>query len=927
MSKLADYELGKIISKSGTHSYIYGATHLETGTQIAIKRIQLFDLHAAVRKEVDTEISLLQKLDHPNLIQYHEHFHHENDLYIVMELATGGQMAQKVEAVRKTSVFVEESLIWRWLSDVASGLAYLHSRRVLHRDVKPSHIFVSENGQAKLGDFGLSKAMSAKTQAAFSCVGTPFYMSPELVKSEGYAFGSDVWSLACSIYELATGYPPFFRADMDFYALGDAICSARYPALPPETWSRELSALIAEILTVDPRQRPTAQKILDATTCNRAGGMQEFQVFGNIGRGKFSEVHRARRKGATESQVALKRVQIFEMDSEARKDCITEVNLLKSLSHLTIVRYLDSFTDNNELVIVLELAPHGDLAGLCRSLKESERSLTETETWATIFQISDALYYMHKKRIMHRDIKPANVFLCSQGVVKLGDLGLGRYFSSNTYRAHSVVGTPFYMSPEVITYSGGPSGGYSFKSDIWSLGCVLYELAALQSPFACSRLNYYALGKQICSGDYPALPDASSRNVQKLCSEMIQVNPEHRPSAHAVFVATDEHFSSIAPALPPPPAANDSAPPRAEATSETGQKVHRVHMLLMRAAAVVRNRIEAIGLAVPSEEQPSASKLPWSAGTSAYPSQQTSVNTVCGSAVAYARSSSSPDASSRAGVASSRRAADRPLPPAVAEVSTPSAPSAPSAPPPQSAREPRLSERERPVASAPVPKRPDRAPPYINYTVPTPPGVPPPQPLRENREDGTSSSGGQSHVVRRRPVPAGGSLSARGSSRDRQPLDALSHRRRAHTPERGRQQPTNEVSHLRFAGSGISEVWKAQPEAKNSKPTAPSHQAHESKPINMRDLPPIKPRTPREASREVSAAGRADGPPQRDLTGAPPPMPPSRAPISAPGGGGGGSEDLSSPPSARRPAHPPAAVPLHAAAAVAGQALQARGRA
>lgn len=925
MSKLADYELGQIISKCGTHSEVYRATHLETGTQVGIKRIKIFDLHAAVRKEVDTEISLLQKLDHPNLIQYHEHFHHENDLYIVMELATGGQMAQKVEAVRKSGVRIEESLLWRWLSDVAGALAYLHSRRVLHRDVKPSHIFLGENGQAKLGDFGLSKVMSAKTQIAFSCVGTPFYMSPELVKSEGYAFGSDVWSLGCCAYELATGYPPFFRADMDFYALGDAICSARYPALPGEHWSREFIAVIAEILAVDPRVRPTAQKILDATVCNRVGRIQEFEVLGTIGRGKFSEVHRAIRKaGGAETEVALKRIQIFEMDTEARKDCITEVNLLKSLNHLTIVRYLDSFTDNNELVIVLELAPHGDLAGLCRVLKESDRNLTDSQIWATIFQVSDALMYMHKKRIMHRDLKPANVFLCGQGVVKLGDLGLGRYFSSNTYRAHSIVGTPFYMSPEVITYSGGASGaGYSFKSDIWSLGCVLYELAALQSPFACSRLNYYALGKQICSGEYPALPDSASRNVQKLCSDMIQVNPEHRPSAHAVFVASEEHFNLCTPA-PPPPAPDDAAPPRAEASNEIGHKAHRIHMQLLRAAGVVRCTLEAVGLAVRNISGPqSVGAPPWSAGSSAYPSQQTSV---AGSAVSYARCSSFPQSSS--GAASARRVTDRPPPVVVGEVSPPSGP-----PPvgPHSARD----ARERgPTTNAPVPKRPERAPPY---TVPTPPGVPPPQPMRE---DGTASVGTQSHVVRRRPVPApSGSLSARGPSRERQPLEGLSHSgRRATTPDRDKKQPPiGQVNHLRFAGGGISELYKAgHSEAKGN-------------------LPPLKPRTPREASREAftenragaSAAGaadhgerRVDAPAPRDLAGAPPPLPPSArvpvapppVPVTPPGVSAGGSDELS--PSKRPAPRGPvqqAAVPIPAAAAaaaaVAGPASAATGEA
>ena len=97
---------------------------------------------------------------------------------------------------------------------------------------------------------------------------------------------------------------------------------------------------------------------------------------------------------------------------------------------------------------------------------------------------------MHAKRIMHRDLKPANIFVALDGSLKLGDLGLGRYFSSQTIEAYSRVGTPLYMSPEVLQGSG-----YDWKSDVWSLGCVAYELICLKSPFKNEdqKMNLYDL--------------------------------------------------------------------------------------------------------------------------------------------------------------------------------------------------------------------------------------------------------------------------------------------------------------------------------------------------------------------------------------------------------------------------------------------------
>ena len=172
------------------------------------------------------------------------------------------------------------------------------------------------------------------------------------------------------------------------------------------------------------------------------GSLEDYVVEKAIGRGHFSVVHRAVRK-SNQHRVALKKVQIFDMmDAKARDRCLKEVHLLRTLpKHPCIITYLDSFIDNNELYIIFEWAEHGDLRRLLRRAQESQASLQERQIWGYFTQVCDGVRHMHEARVMHRDIKPANIFLAANGCVKLGDLGLGRAFSSQTYQANSKVGT------------------------------------------------------------------------------------------------------------------------------------------------------------------------------------------------------------------------------------------------------------------------------------------------------------------------------------------------------------------------------------------------------------------------------------------------------------------------------------------------------
>ena len=132
---------------------------------------------------------------------------------------------------------------------------------------------------------------------------------------------------------------------------------------------------------------------------------------------------------------------------------------------------------------------------------------------------------MHEQRVIHRDIKPANILITSDGIFKLGDLGLGRIMNTETIKTFSKVGTPLYMAPEVINNSNG----YDFKCDNWPLGCVIYELITLRSPFQTSeKLSLIDLFKKINSGLNPKIENNKYQTASKISEALLKVNPEER---------------------------------------------------------------------------------------------------------------------------------------------------------------------------------------------------------------------------------------------------------------------------------------------------------------------------------------------------------------------------------------------------------------
>mmetsp|Transcript_24699 Transcript_24699/g.38438 ORF Transcript_24699/g.38438 Transcript_24699/m.38438 type:complete len:359 (+) Transcript_24699:235-1311(+) len=199
---------------------------------------------------------------------------------------------------------------------------------------------------------------------------------------------------------------------------------------------------------------------------------------------------------------------------------------MEKLEHRHITRYIESFIQDNEMFIAVEWAEYGDLKQFIKGTRERKENIPEIRVWQYIHQIASALKHMLECRVMHRDLKPANIFIDSNMDLKLGDLGLGRDFSSQTMEAFSRVGTPLYMSPEVLQ-----GNGYDFQCDVWSLGCIGYELCALVNPFKdeTKKMSLYDLFQKIIKADYTPLSSSRySPELLYIIDQMLIVNPEER---------------------------------------------------------------------------------------------------------------------------------------------------------------------------------------------------------------------------------------------------------------------------------------------------------------------------------------------------------------------------------------------------------------
>lgn len=212
------------------------------------------------------------------------------------------------------------------------------------------------------------------------------------------------------------------------------------------------------------------------------------------------------------------------MSQKEREETIKEAQILRNFRHPLIVKFIEVYaTKQNKLKIVMEYAESGDLSKTINARKSSKKYFEENQILDWFTQLCLAMKHVHDRKILHRDIKGQNIFMTKANTIKLGDFGIARVLNKTQDKARTVVGTPYYLSPEIIE-----NKPYSFKSDVWSMGVLLYEMCALTPPFTANSLQLLAL--KIVKGSRSQLTANYSKELKYLVDEMLQVDPNRRPS-------------------------------------------------------------------------------------------------------------------------------------------------------------------------------------------------------------------------------------------------------------------------------------------------------------------------------------------------------------------------------------------------------------
>ena len=253
----------------------------------------------------------------------------------------------------------------------------------------------------------------------------------------------------------------------------------------------------------------------------KSTSLSDFKKEKVIGKGSFGSVYLVRRL-ADNKIYALKTVNLDKLNKKEQENSVNEVRILASIKNQFVIGYKEAFLDdsNNTLNIVMEYADDGDLQSKIRKMRHEGGFFKESLIWEYAIQMIKGLKALHDKKIMHRDLKSANIFLFKKNhLCKLGDMNVSKVIKDKVLLTQT--GTPYYASPEVWR-----DESYSYKSDLWSIGCVIYELCEQHPPFLGKNLD--ELFEEVCKGKPKRINRIYSDELWKMIMMLLQTDVEKR---------------------------------------------------------------------------------------------------------------------------------------------------------------------------------------------------------------------------------------------------------------------------------------------------------------------------------------------------------------------------------------------------------------
>jgi serine/threonine protein kinase len=605
--RFGKYQLSELRGQ-GTFALVYRGLDTETGAEVAVKIFKgLFPSQESLER-LRLEADLSKKLDHPNIVRIHHFAVEQGTAYLVMNY-----LPYSFRQLYSEGIPLPLHDMTKYLKQVAAALQYAHDKQIVHCDVKPANLLLSQKQQVLLGDFGIARVLTAQDQPQ-QRIGTPYYMAPEQFQNQALP-KSDQYSLGVTLYEWLTGRRPFAGGDL-------ATLMQQHLHVPPEplrTWlhlPKEVEQVVLRALAKEPEKRfptiwefaraferacqsltadptfifspppphvytqagappqpappfdsspPTiiATPIGGPLHADGVGGPQKTLSPGQMLKegdqlGNYRLIGLVGRGGfawvyQAEHLLLGTRVAIKVLDgnltSEGLSNFLAEARIMASLEHPNIVRVWDFGTGNNMAYLAMGYAANGSL----RSRHPSGTVLPLGTILQYVKQVAGALQYAHEEKVIHLDVKPENLLLGHNTKLLLRDFGIARAVQSLAQQNPPLAaGTLPYMAPEQL--QGNPCQA----SDQYALGVVIYEWLTGARPFTGSPEQ---IVQQHFQTQPPSLrakvPDISPHLEEVVLTALAKV-PGNRFASISAFVSAFEHAcqsvqeSAIAIEVPPP---------------------------------------------------------------------------------------------------------------------------------------------------------------------------------------------------------------------------------------------------------------------------------------------------------------------------------------------------------------------------------------